>query len=112
VTVPAVTVKLPVADPAATVADAGVVSAALLSETVTLMPPVGAAADKVTLQVEVPPDTTLVGEHARLETTGSTAVWTEMAPPLAETATPVPLARDPMTLLTETGTELALVAES
>ena len=67
-TVPAATVKLPVAAPAATVADAGVVSAVLLSETVTLMPPAGAAADKPTVQVELPPDTTLVGEHARLVT--------------------------------------------
>ena len=31
-------------------------------------PPAGAAADKPTVQLELPPDTTLVGEHARLVT--------------------------------------------
>ena len=111
-TVPAFTVKLPVVLPAATAAEAGVVSDVLLSESVTLMPPAGAAADKPTVHVELPPDTTLVGEHARLETTGSETLWTEMVPPLAETATAVPPDRDPITLLTETGTELALVVES
>ena len=57
-----------VVDPATTVTEAGVVSAALLSDVVTLDPPVGAAADSVTVQVEVEPDITLVGVHASLET--------------------------------------------
>ena len=39
----------------------------LLSEIVTVDPPVGAAADSVTVQVGASqPDTTLEGEHARL----------------------------------------------
>ena len=71
---PAVTVKLAVVDPAATVTDAGVVNAALLSDVVTLAPPVGAAADSVTVQVEVAPDTTLFGVHASLETVTATGV--------------------------------------
>ena len=68
VTVPAVTVKLALEAPAATVTDAGVVRDELLSDSVTLAPPVGAAPDSVTVHVDVPPDVTLVGEHASLET--------------------------------------------
>jgi hypothetical protein len=62
VTDPAVAVKLAVVEPAATVTEAGTASAALLSEIVTAVPAVGAA-DNVTVQVEVPPDTTAVGAH-------------------------------------------------
>ena len=68
VTEPAVAVKLAVEEPPATVTDAGVVSNEVLSEIVTVDPPVGAAADSVTIQLELEPDTTLEGEHARLET--------------------------------------------
>ena len=67
-TEPAVAVKLAVDAPAATVTEAGVVNAELLSETVTAEPPVGAAADSVTVQVDVAPEAMLVGEHASLET--------------------------------------------
>jgi hypothetical protein len=66
-TVPAVAVKLPVVDPAATVTEAGTVSTALLSETATEVLAVGAA-DNVTLQVEVAPDAIEVGEHCSDET--------------------------------------------
>ena len=67
-TLPAVTVKLAVVEPAAAVTDAGVVSAELLSDKATVEPPAGAAADNVTVQVAVAPDTTLTGEHASFET--------------------------------------------
>jgi hypothetical protein len=60
--VPAVATKLPVAAPAATVTEAGVVSKLLLSETVTTVLLDGAC-DSVTVHVDVPPDVIEVGEH-------------------------------------------------
>ena len=72
VTVPAVAVKLPVVAPATTVTEAGIVSAALLFEIVTALPPVGAAAEIITVHVEVAPDTTVAGEHATEDTVGGT----------------------------------------
>jgi hypothetical protein len=66
-TVPAVAVKLPVVDPAATVTEAGTVSAALLSETATEVLAVGAA-DNVTVQVDVAPDAIEEGEHCSDDT--------------------------------------------
>jgi hypothetical protein len=54
-------VKLPVVAPAATVTEAGGVSAVLLSESVTPVPPVGAACEMVTVQLVLPPDATEVG---------------------------------------------------
>ena len=74
VTEPAVTVKLAVEAPAATVADAGVVMAELLSDSVTAEPPVGAAADNVTVHVELAPAATLVGEQASLVSVTAGAV--------------------------------------
>ena len=56
---------------AATVTDAGTVSAALLSESATVAPPVGAALVRVTVQVAVELEAIVVGEHCKLETVGS-----------------------------------------
>ena len=67
-TVPAVAVKLAVVAPDATVTDPGTVSAALFEESPTDEPPAGAVCDNVTVQVEVPPDTTADGEQVKLET--------------------------------------------
>jgi hypothetical protein len=67
VTVPAVTVKLPVVEPAATATEAGTVSAALLSETATEVLAAGAA-DNVTVQVDVAPDAIEGGEHCSDDT--------------------------------------------
>jgi hypothetical protein len=64
VTVPAVAWKVAVVAPAATATEAGTVSAALLSERLTVVPPVGAALDIATVQVDLPPEAMLVGEHA------------------------------------------------
>jgi hypothetical protein len=64
VTVPAVTVNVPVVAPAATVIELGVVSAALLSERVTVDPPDGAACNNVTVQVALAPKFIEVGEQA------------------------------------------------
>jgi hypothetical protein len=72
-----VAVKFAVVAPAATVTDAGTVMAALFEESVTADPPVGAACDKVTVQVEVAPDRTAEGEHCKPEmvvTPGGVAV--------------------------------------
>ena len=110
-TEPAVAVKLAVDAPAATVTEAGVVNAELLSEIVTAEPPVGAAADSVTVQVDVAPEAMLEGEHTSLETTGARA-WTEMLPPVPEIAIAEPSAEDPTTLLISRGTVAPLVAES
>ena len=71
VTVPPVTVKVPVLAPAATVTEAGLVSAVLLSDSVTVEPPLGAAADNVTVHVALPPDPTLVGLHCNEVTAGA-----------------------------------------
>jgi hypothetical protein len=56
-----VTAKVAVLALAATVTLAGAVAAALLSERVTTIPPLGAGAFRVTVPVEELPPTTLVG---------------------------------------------------
>ena len=68
VTGPAVAVKFAVVAPTDTVTEAGVVRAVLLRESATTEPPVGAARDRVTVQVELDPETTLVGLQASEET--------------------------------------------
>src|SRR5437867_991720 len=55
-TEPAEAVKEAEEDAAATVTEAGTVSVVLLEERATLAPPVGAAWERVTVQVEVPPE--------------------------------------------------------
>src|SRR5687767_3618285 len=82
VTVPAAAVKLAVVAPAATVSEAGTDTLVLLSETVTEEPPVGAACERVTVHIELPPDTTVLGEHVNEETT--TADITRFTVALAE----------------------------
>jgi hypothetical protein len=54
VTAETVAVKLPVLDPAATVTDAGTVTAVLLLAKLTANPPLAAAALNVTVQLSVP----------------------------------------------------------
>jgi hypothetical protein len=77
------TVKVPVVAPAATVTLAGTVADALLLDRVTTAPPVGAAALKVTVPVELAPPTRLAGASATdvTVTAGglivSEAVWLE-----------------------------------
>ena len=55
----------------------------------TVEPPVGAACDNVTVQVEVPPEGTVVGAHFKVETVTAAGV-TVIAPPLPEMAMVVP----------------------
>ena len=59
----AVAWKVAVVAPAATVTDAGTVKAALLSERATTTPPLWAAMDSVTVQVEADPDVSVAGVH-------------------------------------------------
>ena len=63
-TVPAVAVNVLAVAPAATVTEPGTVSTALLLDSETAAPPIGAAPDNVTVHVEVPPLPRLVGAHA------------------------------------------------
>ncbi len=77
---PAVAVKFADVAPDATVTEAGTVSAAALLESVTVIPPVPAACDSVTVHEDVPPEFRLVGLHdTRLTTVAGTnemdAVW-------------------------------------
>jgi hypothetical protein len=58
---PALAEKVADAEPAATVTEAGTLSAALLLDRLTVDPPVGAAAFRVTVQVLEPPEAKLVG---------------------------------------------------
>jgi len=61
-----VAVKAPVVAPDATVTLAGTVTLALLLDSATLAPPAGAAALRVSVHVEVPGATTMVGLQLRL----------------------------------------------
>ena len=88
VTLPAVAVKVPEVDPAATTTEAGTVSAALLDDNVTVEPPVGAACGSVIVQFEVAPETTLDGEHCSVVTvTGVTAIEAVAELPFSEAVT-------------------------
>ena len=62
----AVAVKLAVVAPAGTVTEAGTARAELLSERLTVVPPLGAACDKVTVQLIFPGGVNEVGVHVRL----------------------------------------------
>ena len=87
--VPALTVKLAVVAPAATLTAAGVVSSALLSERVTLVPPAGAARVKVTVQGLDCPEPKLVVLHVNPERSAGAcklkATESELLPKVAVT---------------------------
>jgi hypothetical protein len=73
VMLPAVALKVVEVLLAGTVTDAGTVSAALLLESPTVLPPAGAASFKLIVHVLAAPELTLVGLHDRAVTTaGST----------------------------------------
>ena len=89
VTEAAVAEKTAEVAPEATVTEAGTVSAALLSERATDTPPAGAAAERVTVQEEDPPEVIEVGEHERVLGTGRAVTVTEavLEVPLAAAVT-------------------------
>ena len=89
VIVPAVAVNVALVAPAGTVTDAGTVISALLLESVTTMPPVGAACLRVTVQVEDPPVASDVGLQFRLLM--PTGTLTVILPPVAPDAMLVPV---------------------
>jgi hypothetical protein len=66
------TVKLALVCPAATVTLAGTVAAALLRDSVTIVPPLGAAAVSLTVPVELVPPVTVLGLRVRAEGAGAT----------------------------------------
>ena len=72
--VPAVAVKFAELAPATTVTEAGTGRAALFEESPTAAPPVDAGRDRVTVQVEVPPNVTELGEQDKPETAGGGGV--------------------------------------
>ncbi len=73
-TVPAVVVKFAVVAPAVTATAAGTVSAALFEASPTDAPLVSAGELSVTVHVDVPPDTTELGEHDTPEIAGAGGV--------------------------------------
>ncbi len=79
VMVPAVAEKVAVVAPAATIAEAGTVSRVLLSDTITVVPPLGAAWFNVAVQVAAVPEFKLVGEQVRpvSRTTGCSEIAAE-----------------------------------
>ena len=60
---PAVAVKLAEVEPEDTVTAVGTINVATLLDRLTIAPPVNAAFESVTEQVEVPPESRLVGEQ-------------------------------------------------
>ena len=76
--------KFAVVAPAATVAAAGTVNAVLLSDSVTAVPPVGAACEIVTVQVELLPEVTEAGVHPNAVTVGATVTGVTVTVAVAE----------------------------
>ncbi len=71
----ALAVKVPEEDPAGMLTEAGTVSSGLLAETDTLVPPVGAWAETVTVQVDDAPASSVAGLQVKVETNvGATRV--------------------------------------
>ena len=95
--------------PAATVTDAGTVSAALFEEIATAAPPAGAAMESVTVQVELAPAARLVGAHWKPEIRACKIL---IVPPAPVTAAEVPPGSDPITLLSGSETVAPLVADN
>jgi hypothetical protein len=69
-----VALNVAVVDPPVTVTEAGTLRAALLEESVTVEPPLGAAAARVAVQSELAPETRVEGEHCRVEMVGGAGV--------------------------------------
>ncbi len=86
VTTPATALKLAVLAVAGTVTETGTVNNELLSDKLTEAPPLGAASERVTVQTDVDPDETVVGEHCNAVIVGFdapivNAAFPEVPPP-------------------------------
>ena len=94
-------VKLAVVAPEETVTDPGTVRLVLFEESATAVPPLGAAALTVTVQVEVPGALMDVGVHVKeLTVGGGGATGAVIVPPAPVSASVEPVASDPSVLLT------------
>ena len=87
--------------PAGTVTEPGTVSALLLEESVTTAFPVGAGAERVTVQVDLAPPASAVGEHCSLRPADRTVT----VPPVPPTVVALPFGRAPTSPVIEMGTE-------
>lgn len=103
----AAAVKVAADEPAGMVTDEGTLKAAPLEEIVTAEPPLGAAAESVTVQVEELPDDTELGEHCTEEAAGAgwVAALTLILPPVPETETALPLGFTPRLALIGSATD-------
>lgn len=100
VIVPAVAVKVAVVAPEATVTEAGTLTAALLLESDTTAPPVGAACVIVTVQVDVLPELTVAGLQPTLLRLVVEPPLTAILPPVPVAEMAAPLAAPAETLVT------------
>jgi hypothetical protein len=97
---PTVAVKVAVVAPEATVTEAGTLTAALLLESDTTAPPLGAACDIVTVHVDVLPELTVAGLQPTLLRLVVEPPLTAILPPVPVAEMPVPLAAPAETLVT------------
>jgi hypothetical protein len=102
VIVPAVTVKVAEVLPELTVTDEGVVSRELLSASETATPPLGAAMDRVTVQVALADELSEVGVHERLVRLGVATAPPVMVAPAPAIIVALPEGSDAKGLLTAT----------
>ena len=102
---PVVAVNVWVVNPAATVTVEGTVTLALLLLSPTVVPPAGAAALRVAVQVELDDGASVVGEQVTEESAGTT-----MVPPAPVTLTLVSVVLTPRALTTDMGVLVALEA--
>ena len=96
--------------PTATVTDAGTVSAVLFDDNTTVVPPVGAACDMVTVHEELPPDAIEIGVQVIPETFGT--VTTVIVPPVPAVPVETPPVETAIALLIGIETDALLVALS
>lgn len=93
-------------EPAGTVTEPGTLNALLFEESDTVAFPLGAGAERVTVQVDVPPAASEVGEHCIL----TPAARTVTVPPVPPTTVALPVGRAPSSPVMVTGTEEPAVA--
>lgn len=107
--VPARALNVAEVDPAATVIEAGRVSAGLLLESAIVAFPLGAAPESVTVHVDVAPEPKVLGEHCKLPI----LTWddrTETVPPVPLTIVTLPVGDAPAVPVREIGSTEPLVA--
>jgi hypothetical protein len=96
------------ADPEGTVTEAGRVNAGLLEDSATVAFPLGAAAESVTVQVDVEPEAKVAGEQCKLAILSGGR--TVIVPPVPAMLVPFPLGEAPPAPIREIGTTEPLPA--